>query len=109
MNTNLLKKLMRVNQSLGVLSSVGRKKGEDMSVADELFRIAENMEAKGRILEGEFSKPLHQLTHAAEEIGKAWSGSLFGYHSRVYYEGLANPPPGAYFSKEWEMMDSFGI
>ncbi len=80
-----------------------------MSVADELFRIADSMEAKGRILEEKFSKPLQQLTDAAEEIGKAWSGSWFGYHSRVYYAGLTAPPSGARFSKEWGMMDSLGI
>lgn len=96
---------MRTGQSLDGLSGVGRKKGKDMSLADELFRIADSMEARGRILEEEFGKPLHQLTNAADEIGKAWSGSWLGYHSRVYYEGLVDPPPGARFSKEWGMMN----
>lgn len=39
------------------------------------------------------------------EVGKAWSGSWLGYHSRVYYENLVEPPPGARFSQEWGLMD----
>ena len=42
-----------------------------------------------------------RLQQAATEVAGAWSGSCFGYHSRVYYEGFAVPPPGAHFSSEW--------
>jgi predicted nucleotide-binding protein len=35
----------------------------------------------------------------------AFSGSWLGYHSRVYYEGFAPPPPGANFSQEWGLKD----
>lgn len=45
--------------------------------------------------------PVESLQKSSEYIGKAWSGSWFGYHSRIYYAGLEPPPPGAHFSKEW--------
>lgn len=45
--------------------------------------------------------PLDRLTKAAEGIAKSWSGSWFGYHSRVYYKDLLPVPPGARFSMEW--------
>lgn len=41
------------------------------------------------------------FNQAADDAAKAWSGSWFGYHSRVYYEKLAPVPPGARFSQEW--------
>ncbi len=47
------------------------------------------------------NEPLDRLERAASEIGKAWSGSSFGFHARVYYAGLTPPPPGAHFSSEW--------
>ena len=72
-----------------------------MTEADELFSIADSLETQGKLLHNEkFSSPLQILTDAAEKIGKAWSGSWLGYHSRVYYAGLTEPPPQAYFSQE---------
>jgi hypothetical protein len=49
--------------------------------------------------------PLRKLGDATEQIRKSFSGSWLGYHSRVYYEGLIPPPPGANFSKEWGLKD----
>ena len=78
-----------------------------MTVADQLFKIAADLEAQGRSLHDEkFCKPLQLLTDSAEEVGKAWSGSWLGYHSRVYYADLAEPPSGARFSQEWGMKDT---
>ncbi len=45
--------------------------------------------------------PLQELDDAAQKVGRAFSGSWLGYHSRVYYEGLEPPPPGENFSQEW--------
>ncbi|MBA7479727.1 hypothetical protein ES707_15163 [subsurface metagenome] len=45
----------------------------------------------------------------AVSIGKAWSGSWLGYHSRVYYEGLEELLPGARFSQEWGIEDRYDI
>jgi predicted nucleotide-binding protein len=69
---------------------------------EELLEIAERLErlatdAKEPRVEG----PLAALEDAANTIGKAWSGSWAGYHSRVYYDGLEPPPSGAHFSQEW--------
>ena len=81
-----------------------------MTVANELFRVAEKLESQSKKMEDqEFIKPLQQLIDAAERVGNAWSGSWLGYHSKVYYTNLSEPPPGARFSQEWGMMDSFAI
>ena len=78
-----------------------------MSIADELFRIADSMEEKAVILKTEqFSKSLEDLINSAEKIGKAWSGSWLGHHSRVYYSNFADPPPGNHFNQEWGLMDT---
>src|SRR4051794_13907636 len=49
----------------------------------------------------ELERVLDTVTKSVEEIGRAWSGSWFGYQSRVYYEGLEPAPAGAHFSSEW--------
>ncbi len=49
----------------------------------------------------EISEPARRLQQAATQVAMAWSGSNIGYHSRVYYEDFAVPPPGAHFSSEW--------
>lgn len=81
-----------------------------MSVVDDLFKIADSMDAKAKSIEDNgFKKPLQSLIDAAELVGRSWSGSWLGYHSRVYYAGLADPPTGARFSQEWGMMDTLAI
>ncbi len=72
------------------------------TIPNELFEIAERLEGVAIKLElPEVDSPLERLENAATEVGKAWSGSWLGYHSRVYYQGLHTPPPGARFSQEW--------
>jgi len=72
------------------------------SKVDELLAVAQRL---GQLAEEsqrhEVSEPLNRLEEAADEIGKAWSGSWIGYHSRVYYEDFNTPPEGAHFSSEW--------
>ena len=85
-----------------------------MTVTDDLFKIADSLEAQGKSLHDEkfsnpLSNPLDILTDVAERVGKAWSGSWLGYQSRVYYADLAELPPGACFSQEWGMMDTLSI
>lgn len=53
----------------------------------------------------DISEPAGRLKSAATQVALAWSGSNLGYHSRVYYEGLAVPPPGAHFSSEWGLYE----
>ncbi|QTH12516.1 nucleotide-binding protein [Pseudomonas corrugata] len=44
---------------------------------------------------------IEALQEAHLKVGKSWSGSWIGHHSRIYYENLTVPPPGAHFSSEW--------
>jgi hypothetical protein len=76
---------------------------------DELFSIAERLEnlSKSEVLELSHDK-LSSLEKIAGEYGRAFSGSWQGYHANVYYNGLRPPPPGAHFSQEWGLMDTFG-
>jgi hypothetical protein len=77
-----------------------------MSEYSEIFEIADqlsDMATKGE------ARPLDELMKAAEEVGKSWSGSWMGYHSRVYYKDLQPVPLGARFSVEWGFMDTHFI
>ncbi len=74
-------------------------------ISAELFRIA-------YVLEGitELDAPeVEKLIEVANKVGKSWSGSWLGYHSRVYYENFQIPPPGAAFSQEWGLKDAFSF
>lgn len=75
---------------------------ELLAIADELDQLAE------RALRPEIEDPLARLQQAAEEVGRASSGSWLGHHANVYYDDLMPPPPGAHFSQEWGSMDTFG-
>jgi len=69
---------------------------------EELDDIAERLDAGAKPADGATVKnALDRLEKAANEVGKAWSGSAIGYHARVYYSGLRPPLPGAHFSAEW--------
>jgi hypothetical protein len=73
-----------------------------MDEYSEIFQIAEQLSDMATKCD---ARPLAELMRAAEDVGKSWSGSWFGYHSRVYYKDLKPVPPGARFSKEWGLMD----
>src|SRR4051812_29525986 len=64
-----------------------------------ISEIAKRLSQKGAELES--CPGITAVIAAAETIGKAWSGSWLGYHSRVYYRDFEPVPPGARFSKEW--------
>lgn len=64
-------------------------------ISGRLKKIAEEFN------QPEITKTLTAIEDAAQQVGKAWSGSWLGYHSRVYYQNLETPPPGAHFSQEW--------
>lgn len=81
-----------------------------MSNKDELFLVAGKAREIGEKIQTEaFSAPLDALEDVANQVGKAWSGSWLGYHSLVYYQDLEAPPPGARFSQEWGLQQSFAI
>ncbi|MYE22988.1 MAG: hypothetical protein F4Y01_03450 [Gammaproteobacteria bacterium] len=70
--------------------------------------VAERLEALvHRSQEPSVRKVLDDTQAAAEEVGKAWSGSFLGYHATVYYAALTVPPAGAHFSPEWGLRDTF--
>jgi predicted nucleotide-binding protein len=77
-----------------------------MNFASELFSTADTLSRKFRELD---SSELDKVIRLAEEVGKSWSGSCLGYHSRLYYKNLVPVPPGARFSKEWGFKDSWPI
>ena len=51
--------------------------------------------------------PTRKLLDACIRLENAWSGSWFGYHSRVYYRNFETPPPGARFSSEWGFLQVY--
>ncbi|MGE0826285.1 MAG: TIR domain-containing protein [Candidatus Binatia bacterium] len=71
-------------------------------IQDQLHSFVESAESQ------DVTVPLKKLEDSAAQIGKAWSGSWFGYHSRVYYKNLLPPPPGAHFSSEWGSIEVRG-
>ncbi|MCE2839510.1 MAG: nucleotide-binding protein [Cyanobium sp. 49614_E6] len=75
------------------------------TISKELFQVASGL---GQYDEWQSSN-LDRLREAASEIGKAWSGSWLGYHSRVYYANFQVPPPGAAFSQEWGFQRAFSM
>ncbi|WP_375576185.1 TIR domain-containing protein [Paracidovorax oryzae] len=81
-----------------------------MSDKDDLYAVAKTALATSKEIEGDaFAKPLASLEREAARAAKAWSGSWLGHHSRVYYQNLESPPPGARFSQEWGFQDTYTI
>lgn len=80
-----------------------------MTPHEELFALAEKLKsAATRDSEKDVEAPLVAIEKAAREVGRSFSGSWQGYHSRVYYSGFSPPPAGAHFSQEWGLMSTFG-
>ncbi|WP_446811705.1 TIR domain-containing protein [Methylomonas sp. 2BW1-5-20] len=73
--------------------------------SQDIFKIAQTLDSYTTYE----SEGADALIEAASEIGKSWSGSWLGYHSRIYYENFLAPPPGAAFSQEWGLMDSYSM
>lgn len=73
-----------------------------MQPYEELFVIADDLKSSAQPPELEAAQEsLNRLDETALEVGRAFSGSWLGYHSRVYYLDFMRPPPGAHFSQEW--------
>ena len=72
-----------------------------MSILDELSQIVNQLTK----YENHDSPELDALEKAANRIGKSWSGSWLGYHSRVYYANFQPPPSGAVFRQEWGFLE----
>lgn len=79
-------------------------------MVNELFSLAHELEGCAKKLEEpSFSDSINRLEEAAAKVGKSWSGSWLGYHSRVYYKDFEPPPAGAQFSQEWGFQDCWPI
>lgn len=78
----------------------------EMNQKTEISKIADNLLTQSKRIARE---ELDKLQEASENIGKSWSGSWLGYHSKVYYKDLQPAPPGARFSKEWGLMHTIAI
>ncbi len=79
-----------------------------MEPYEELFSLASQLKGQWEKSDEEYiEKPLNSLEKASQEVGRSFSGSWQGYHSRVYYEDFGTPPPGAHFSQEWGLMDAY--
>lgn len=79
-----------------------------MTPHEELFAIAEKLKKAASAVDGDdVAKPLDALENAAKAVGRSFSGSWQGYHSRVYYANFSAPPPGDHFSQEWGLMDTY--
>lgn len=80
-----------------------------MTSHEELFELAERLKkTAARAIDEDVKNPVSQIEKAAREVGRSFSGSWQGYHSRVYYAGFSPPPAGAHFSQEWGLMSTFG-
>ena len=79
-----------------------------MTPHEELFALAEKLKKAAAAADGDdVANSISALEEAAQKIGRSFSGSWQGYHSRVYYAGFSPPPPGAHFSQEWGLMDTY--
>jgi predicted nucleotide-binding protein len=77
-----------------------------MNPTKELSQIADMLTALATTGDSaEVAEPLRAIKQSATNIGRSFSGSWLGYHSKVYYAGFAPPPPGANFSQEWGLQD----
>ncbi|UWI56810.1 hypothetical protein [Xanthomonas oryzae] len=80
-----------------------------MAAHEEIFQIVKQLDVMAAGLErSEIKEPLRAMDLAVSNVSRSFSGSWLGYHSRVYYQDFQTPPPGAHFSQEWGLKDTFG-
>ncbi|NIK02810.1 TIR domain-containing protein [Xanthomonas cannabis] len=80
-----------------------------MAAHEEIFQIILQLNTAAAELErNEIKESIGALDLAVRTVSRSFSGSWLGYHSRVYYENFKTPPPGAHFSQEWGLKDTFG-
>lgn len=76
--------------------------------ADDLREIAARLRERSKDFK-EISAAVSATEAAARHVGKSFSGSALGYHSRTYYRDFSTPPAGARFNSEWGLMLDRGI
>lgn len=73
-----------------------------MRADEELFACAKRLVEAGEMgASASVAEPLEAWDNATMQMKRCFSGSWLGYHSRVYFENFAPPPPGEHFSQEW--------
>lgn len=79
-----------------------------MEPYEELFSLATQLRGQWENADKEYiEEALNSLEKASQEVGRSFSGSWQGYHSRVYYQDFGTPPAGAHFNQEWGLMDTY--
>lgn len=79
-----------------------------MTAHEEFFELVETLSAAASAIErDQVLQPISDLRAAVRQVDKSFSGSWLGYHSRVYYKNFEAPPPGAHFSQEWGLRQTF--
>jgi predicted nucleotide-binding protein len=77
-------------------------------IGEELLEVSDRLNAQAsKERDSQIAETIARVTKAIERIDKSSSGSWLGYQSRVYYKDFRPPPPGAHFSLEWGLMDSY--
>lgn len=79
-----------------------------MRADEELLELAEKLDSAADWAEkGKPKEILSALMDAANSVGRSFSGSWLGYHSRVYYADLQVPPAGARFSQQYGLRGGY--
>lgn len=79
-----------------------------MRPTEEMREICARLQrVEERSIDASIKEPLADLEEPVSKAAKAWSGSWLGYQAYVYYRNLQPAPPGAHFSKEWGLKDTF--
>ena len=68
-----------------------------MLIINKLEEIAQRLENTEEIN----ISIINNLISEAKKYEESWSGSIFGYHSNVYYRDFQKPPVGCFFNQEW--------
>lgn len=71
---------------------MSERRNDLLAVAERLEKAIEAANAQ------DVRGPMEALRLAATSVGRAWSGSSFGYYARVYYEEFREPPRGVFFT-----------
>ena len=82
-----------------------QREAEEEDGTEQAVREISNMLEKFE----EKQEVVRRVGEAAAAIGKAWSGSSLGEHTKFYYEGLEPAPADAYWDTEWGMHDGYGF
>ena len=74
-----------------------------MLIINKLEEIAQRLENTEEIN----ISIINNLISEANKYEESWSGSIFGYHSNVYYRDFQKPPVGCFFNQEWGLQREY--